>query len=88
MECLFAIINGDDLYMSFANLDEEAKSQTYLWWFLRLYIYSFVVLFTYVVLNLFLTIILDAYTLIKVQNPSGIPPPCLPLACLPMQRNP
>ncbi|XP_015786088.1 mucolipin-3 [Tetranychus urticae] len=64
-ECLFALLNGDDLYATFATLDSADPA---IWWFSRIFIYSFISLFTYVVLNLFISIVMDAWDIIKNYN--------------------
>lgn len=61
-ECLFALMNGDDVFATFAYLQ---KSSTFVWWFCRLYLYSFVLLFIYIVMSLFIAILMDSYETIK-----------------------
>lgn len=61
-ECLFALMNGDDVFATFAYLD---SSSLFVWWFSRIYLYSFVLLFIYVVLSLFISILMDSYETIK-----------------------
>uniref|UniRef100_A0A672J744 Mucolipin-3-like n=1 Tax=Salarias fasciatus TaxID=181472 RepID=A0A672J744_SALFA len=61
-ECLFSLINGDDMYATFLNL----RGKTYMvWLFSRLYLYSFISLFIYMVLSLFIALITDTYETIK-----------------------
>lgn len=62
-ECLFALMNGDDVFATFAYL--QSGSSLFVWWFSRLYLYSFVLLFIYVVLSLFIAILMDSYETIK-----------------------
>ncbi|XP_034933891.1 mucolipin-3-like [Chelonus insularis] len=69
-ECLFALINGDELYATFSMA--SFKSQI-LWWYCRIYLYSFLSLFIYVVLSLFISIIMDAYDTIKLYYRDGFP---------------
>lgn len=69
-ECLFALINGDELYATFATM--SSKSQM-LWWFSRIYLYSFISLYIYVVLSLFISVIMDAYDTIKKYYKDGFP---------------
>ena len=59
MECLFALINGDDMFATFANLSPQVRLPALFGIFLHLYVYLFVSLFTYVVLQLALSIIID-----------------------------
>ena len=61
-ECLFALMNGDDVFATFAYLQ---GSSLFVWWFSRLYLYTFVMLFIYVVLSLFIAILMDSYETIK-----------------------
>lgn len=63
-ECLFSLINGDDMFATFSTLESNSLL---LWWYCRIYIYTFISLFIYVVLSLFLSVIIDAYETIKVN---------------------
>lgn len=69
-ECLFSLINGDDMYATFSMV--SAKSGM-IWGFSRGYIYAFVVFFIYVVLSLFISIIMDAYEKVKEHYKIGFP---------------
>lgn len=69
-ECLFALINGDDMFATFSIM--SAKSEM-LWWFSRIYLYTFIGLYIYVVLSLFIAVILDAYDTIKKYYKDGFP---------------
>ncbi|XP_073998934.1 mucolipin-3-like isoform X2 [Rhodnius prolixus] len=69
-ECLFALINGDDMYATFSIM---AVKSSVLWWYSRLYLYSFISLYIYVVLSLFISIIMDAYETIKLYYKEGFP---------------
>ena len=62
-ECLFSLVNGDDMFATFAGMSERSAL---VWWFSRLYLYSFISLFIYVVLSLFIALIMDTYETIKV----------------------
>lgn len=63
-ECLFSLINGDDMYATFLNM----RSKSYMvWLFSRVYLYSFISLFIYMVLSLFIAVITDTYETIKVS---------------------
>ncbi|XP_053212486.1 mucolipin-3-like [Panonychus citri] len=68
-ECLFSLLNGDDMYATFATL---ATKDPVIWWFSRIYLYSFISLFIYVVLSLFISIIMDAWDIIKNYNPEDM----------------
>ncbi|XDV26481.1 hypothetical protein PO909_030194 [Leuciscus waleckii] len=69
-DCLFSMINGDEVYSSFKKL----RDKTYVvWLFSRVYIYSFISLFTYMVLSLFIAIITDTYETIKHYQTRGEP---------------
>ena len=64
MECLFSLINGDDMFATFSS---TAAMDPIIWWFSRIYLYSFISLFIYVILSLFLAIIMDSYDTIKAS---------------------
>ncbi|KAK7158449.1 hypothetical protein R3I94_004921 [Phoxinus phoxinus] len=69
-DCLFSMINGDEVYSSFKKL----RDKTYVvWLFSRVYIYSFISLFTFMVLSLFIAIITDTYETIKQRQARGEP---------------
>ncbi|ALC44442.1 CG42638 [Drosophila busckii] len=69
-ECLFSLINGDDMFATFATLSNKAA---WLWWFCQIYLYSFISLYIYVVLSLFIAVIMDAYDTIKKYYKEGFP---------------
>lgn len=69
-ECLFAMINGDELFPTFETL---ATKSLMLWWFCRIYLYSFLCLYIYVVLSLFISVIMDAYDTVKIYHRDGFP---------------
>uniref|UniRef100_A0A8C5WM06 Mucolipin TRP cation channel 1 n=1 Tax=Leptobrachium leishanense TaxID=445787 RepID=A0A8C5WM06_9ANUR len=64
-ECLFSLINGDDMFVTFA---EMQQSNNLVWLFSQLYLYTFISLFIYMVLSLFIALITGAYETIKFQN--------------------
>jgi mucolipin len=64
-ECLFSLVNGDDMFATFRSLATESPL---LWWYTRIYLYSFITLFIYAILSLFTAIILDTYETIKVNR--------------------
>ncbi|XP_036410433.1 mucolipin-3-like [Megalops cyprinoides] len=67
-ECLFSLINGDDMFRTFRGVHQK----NYLvWLFSRLYLYSFISLFVYMVLSLFIALITDTYETIKRQQKQG-----------------
>lgn len=69
-ECLFSLINGDDMFASFAiTLDKN----NLIWWYSRIYFYSFISLFIYVVISLFISVIMDSYETIKMYYEHGFP---------------
>lgn len=70
-ECLFALINGDDMFATFSML--ESKTSPMLWWYSRIYLYVFITLYIYVVLSLFISVIMDAYDTIKMYYVHGFP---------------
>ncbi|XP_053319189.1 mucolipin-1 [Spea bombifrons] len=64
-ECLFSLINGDDMFVTFS---EMQQSSNLVWVFSQLYLYTFISLFIYMVLSLFIALITGAYETIKCQN--------------------
>ncbi|KAJ7992709.1 hypothetical protein DPEC_G00281490 [Dallia pectoralis] len=62
-ECLFSLINGDDMFVTFAEIQ---KSGTLVWLFSQVYLYTFISLFIYMVLSLFIALITGAYDAIMV----------------------
>lgn len=71
-ECMFSLINGDDMFMTFAEMDQKSYA---VWVFSKIYLYTFISLFIYVVLSLFIGIISDTYERIKDWGH----PPCTKL---------
>lgn len=69
-ECLFSLINGDDMYATFSIMSFKSPM---LWWYSRIYLYSFISLYIYVVINLFISILVDAYETIKKYYTVGFP---------------
>lgn len=69
-ECLFALINGDDMFATFSIMSNKSNL---LWWFSRIYLYSFISLYIYVILNLFISVITDTYETIKLYYSDGFP---------------
>ncbi|CAL8280661.1 unnamed protein product [Lota lota] len=69
-ECLFSLINGDDMYDTF----KEMRDKTYMvWLFSRVYLYTFISLFIYMVLSLFIALITDTYETIKSCQEDKMP---------------
>ena len=62
-ECLFSLINGDDMFVTFAEMEQ---SGTLVWIFSQIYLYTFISLFIYMVLSLFIALITGAYDTIMV----------------------
>ncbi|KAJ7400977.1 mucolipin-3 isoform X1 [Pitangus sulphuratus] len=69
-ECLFSLVNGDDMFATFAQIQQKS---TLVWRFSRLYLYSFISLFIYMILSLFIALITDSYDTIKKYQQSGFP---------------
>ncbi|XP_041339100.1 mucolipin-2 [Pyrgilauda ruficollis] len=69
-ECLFSLVNGDDMFATFAQIQEKSSL---VWMFSRLYLYSFISLFIYMILSLFIALITDSYDTIKKYQQSGFP---------------
>nr|XP_033781098.1 mucolipin-1 isoform X1 [Geotrypetes seraphini] len=64
-ECLFSLINGDDMFATFS----EMQQNNYLvWLFSQVYLYTFISLFIYMVLSLFIALITGSYEKIKHQS--------------------
>ncbi|MCI4393779.1 hypothetical protein PGIGA_G00161380 [Pangasianodon gigas] len=68
-ECLFSLINGDDMFVTFSGMQE---SSTLVWVFSQVYLYTFISLFIYMVLSLFIALITGAYETIKHQTQEPI----------------
>lgn len=68
-ECLFSLINGDDMFVTFAGL---RASSSLVWLFSQVYLYTFISLFIYMVLSLFIALITGAYETIKQQTQEPI----------------
>ncbi|XP_076976541.1 mucolipin-3 isoform X3 [Tamandua tetradactyla] len=69
-ECLFSLINGDDMFATFANMQQKSYL---VWLFSRVYLYSFISLFIYMILSLFIALITDTYETIKRYQQDGFP---------------
>uniref|UniRef100_A0A8D3DVS1 Polycystin cation channel PKD1/PKD2 domain-containing protein n=1 Tax=Scophthalmus maximus TaxID=52904 RepID=A0A8D3DVS1_SCOMX len=69
-ECLFSLINGDDMYATFLKMRDKSYM---VWLFSRLYLYSFISLFIYMVLSLFIAVITDTYDTIKHHQQDKVP---------------
>ncbi|BHF82659.1 Mucolipin-2 [Sparganum proliferum] len=77
LECLFSLINGDDMYVTFSVIGTNQGLGIFL--FSRLFLYLFITLFIYVVLNIFVTIIFEAYEEVKELQELEDHPPTNPL---------
>uniref|UniRef100_A0A8I6ANQ7 Mucolipin TRP cation channel 3 n=1 Tax=Rattus norvegicus TaxID=10116 RepID=A0A8I6ANQ7_RAT len=69
-ECLFSLINGDDMFSTFAKMQQKSYL---VWLFSRVYLYSFISLFIYMILSLFIALITDTYETIKHYQQDGFP---------------
>ncbi|XP_064625752.1 mucolipin-3-like isoform X2 [Lineus longissimus] len=69
-ECLFSLVNGDDMFVTFSAIERE-KSVIYI--YSRIYLYVFISLFMYVVYSLFTSIIINTYDTIKGYYTEGFP---------------
>ncbi|XP_072456971.1 mucolipin-1 isoform X2 [Notamacropus eugenii] len=67
-ECLFSLINGDDMFVTFAAMQAHSGL---VWLFSQLYLYSFISLFIYMVLSLFIALITGSYETIKQHQSEG-----------------
>ncbi|XP_010604012.1 mucolipin-1 [Fukomys damarensis] len=70
-ECLFSLINGDDMFVTFAAMQAQQGRSSLVWLFSQLYLYSFISLFIYMVLSLFIALITGAYDTIKHPDGAG-----------------
>ncbi|XP_078285611.1 mucolipin-1a isoform X2 [Rhinoraja longicauda] len=70
-ECLFSLINGDDMFVTFAHMRQKS---TLVWLFSQVYLYTFISLFIYMVLSLFIALITGSYEAIKHHGISGVHP--------------
>ncbi|XP_075318704.1 mucolipin-1a isoform X2 [Odontesthes bonariensis] len=68
-ECLFSLINGDDMFVTFAEMQDASSL---VWLFSQVYLYTFISLFIYMVLSLFIALITGAYETIKHQTQEPI----------------
>ncbi|XP_030582694.1 mucolipin-1a isoform X2 [Archocentrus centrarchus] len=68
-ECLFSLINGDDMFVTFSSMQETSLL---VWLFSQVYLYTFISLFIYMVLSLFIALITGAYEMIKHQTQEPI----------------
>ncbi|XP_077415351.1 mucolipin-1b [Vanacampus margaritifer] len=64
-ECLFSLINGDDMFVTFAEMEQTG---TLVWIFSQVYLYTFISIFIYMVLSLFIALITGAYDSIMAQT--------------------
>ncbi|XP_064138250.1 mucolipin-3 isoform X4 [Loxodonta africana] len=69
-ECLFSLINGDDMFATFAKMQQKSYL---VWLFSRIYLYTFISLFIYMILSLFIALITDTYETIKHYQQNGFP---------------
>ena len=70
-ECLFSLVNGDDMFMSFAGLNP--KGSTLIWYFNRVYVYTFVSVFTYVVISSLIGIVTHSFEKVLQCYLEGFP---------------
>ncbi|NXM75190.1 MCLN1 protein, partial [Serilophus lunatus] len=70
-ECLFSLINGDDMFVTFAEMQQHSHL---VWLFSQVYLYTFISLFIYMVLSLFIALITGSYETIKHQCEGDAPP--------------
>lgn len=72
-ECLFSLINGDDMFATFLNLRDKSYM---VWLFSRVYLYTFTSLFIYMVLSLFIALITDTYEPSNITSKRASQCPC------------
>lgn len=66
IETLFGLLNGDDIYTTFDQIDSDDNTIAYV--YSRIFLYSFVILFIYFILNLFTSLVITAYEASQVKN--------------------
>ena len=66
MESLFGLLNGDDIYNTYIQINEQVDVLAYV--YSRIFLYLFLALFIYAVLNLFTSLIIAAYEISKVMT--------------------
>lgn len=64
-ECLFSLINGDDMFNTFVMMDQLPLPAFI---FSKLYLYMFISLFIYVVISVFISLISDTYETLHVSG--------------------
>ncbi|KAK7101277.1 hypothetical protein V1264_024079 [Littorina saxatilis] len=69
-ECLFSLVNGDDMFGTFAATESEDIG---LWFFSRIYLYSFISLFVFCVLSLFISLFTETYDTLQTYFKDGFP---------------
>ena len=67
-ETLFSIVNGDEIYATFALLDEKQTGGDLVPIIHGIYLGSFIAIFTIVVLNLLIALFTNAYDAVKVST--------------------
>ena len=68
-ETLFGLLNGDDIYTTYDQIDIDDDPVAYI--YSRIVLYAFVVLFIYFVLNLFTSLVIPAYEASQVRKGSS-----------------
>ena len=67
MDTLFGLVNGDEIYATFAILEQDKSGATdVIFWFSRAFLTIYVAVFTVVVINLLIAIFMSAYDEITV----------------------
>ena len=64
-ETLFGLLNGDDIYTTYDQIDIDDDPVAYI--YSRIFLYTFLVLFIYFVLNLFTSLVIAAYEASQVK---------------------
>ena len=66
VESLFGLLNGDDIYNTYIQINEQVDILAYV--YSRIFLYLFLALFIYAVLNLFTSLIIAAYEISQVMT--------------------
>ncbi|BFY99923.1 hypothetical protein BsWGS_02963 [Bradybaena similaris] len=70
-ECLFSLVNGDDMFVTFSALSESSSDAV--WYLHRAYLYTFISLFMYVVISVFIAVIMENYDNLMHYYSEGFP---------------
>ncbi|KAL3852305.1 hypothetical protein ACJMK2_015964, partial [Sinanodonta woodiana] len=64
---LFAMVTGDEIYVTLAVLETDKLGNNAVWWFAQTYLWAFVSIFTILILNILIAIFNSAYEVIQTD---------------------